>query len=94
MIRTIFAIALTGSAAAPAFAMDDMSCADFSAMDAAGQMHAMSEMDEGMMGSGGMMASTDATDAMSPEDTTKAVASTCADHPDMMVGEAMGMLPH
>ena len=36
MIRTILAIAVVGFAAAPAFAMDDMSCADFTAMDSAG----------------------------------------------------------
>ena len=37
MRRTILAIAMAGFAAAPAFAMDDMSCADFTAMDAAGR---------------------------------------------------------
>ena len=36
MIRTILAIALVGFASAPAFAMDDMSCADFTAMDVGG----------------------------------------------------------
>ena len=44
MIRMILAIALAGFAAVPAFAMDDMSCADFTAMDADARMAAMAEM--------------------------------------------------
>jgi hypothetical protein len=29
---------------------------------------------------------------MSPEDSAMAVASTCAEHPEMMLGDAMGMM--
>jgi hypothetical protein len=92
MIRTILAIAVVGFASAPAFAMDDMSCADYTAMDSAGQMQTMAMMEECMMASGGMMAAPDAADAMSPEDSAMAVASTCAEHPEMMLGDAMGMM--
>jgi hypothetical protein len=89
MTRIFLAMALAGFAAAPVLAMDDMPCADFTAMDAAGQAETVAMMEEGMGAmapAGGMMAS---TEAMSPEDTAMAVASTCAEHPDMMVGEAM-----
>jgi len=93
MTRIFLTIALAGFAAAPVFAMDDMACADYTAMDAAGQAKTVSMMEEGMASmeaSGGMMAS---TDAMSPEDTAMAVATACTEHPDMMVGETMkGMM--
>ena len=95
MIRTILAIAVAGFAAVPAFAMEDMSCTDFTAMDAAGQAKALAEWRRwlgGMMASGGMMAATGAG-AMSPEETAAALAATCAQHPEMMLGEAMGMPP-
>ena len=58
MIRLPLALALA-LAAAPAFAMgpDTMSCADFVAMDEAGQMAAMAPAEGGMMApEGGMMA--------------------------------------
>lgn len=92
MIRMILAIAVAGFAAVPAFAMDDMSCGDFTAMDAAGQAQAVAGMEEGTMATGGMMASADAG-AMSPEETAVGLAAACAQHPEMMMGEAMGMLP-
>jgi hypothetical protein len=95
MIRTILAIAVAGFAAAPAFAMDDMSCTDFTAMDSAGRAKAlmeMEEMDGGMITGGGMTAATGAGD-MAPEDAVAALTATCAQHPEMMLGEAMGMAP-
>ena len=49
MIRTILAIAVAGFASGPAFAMDDMSCTDFTAMDATGQAEAVAGLDEGTM---------------------------------------------
>ena len=69
MTRIFLAMALAGFAAAPVLAMDDMPCADFAAMDAAGQTETVAMMAEGMDAmapAGGMMAS---TEAMSPEDT-------------------------
>ena len=94
MIRTILAIAVVGFAAAPALAMADMSCADYTAMDAAGQAKAMTDMQEGMA-AGGMMAAPDpAASEMSPEDMAMAALTACAEHPDMMIGEAMNMTKH
>jgi hypothetical protein len=92
MIRTILAIAMAGFVSVPAFAMDDMSCADYTAMDSDRQIQAISTMEEGMMASGGMMASTDASEAMTPEDTAKAVAAACAENPEMWVGDALSMM--
>lgn len=92
-ILLVMAVAAGGFAAAPVLAMDDMSCADFTAMDAAGQAEAVATMEVGMGAmapAGGMMAS---TEAMSPEDTAMEVATACAEAPDMMVGDAMkGMM--
>lgn len=92
MTRIFLAMAMAGFAAAPVLAMDDMACADYTAMDAAGQAETVAMMEEGMAmePAGGMMASTEAT---SPEDTAMAAAAACAEHPDMMLGEAMkGMM--
>lgn len=108
MTRFLLAIAVAGFAAAPVFAMDDMSCADFTAMDRDAQMQALSGMEGGMASEGGMAAGGDSTDAggmmssdsggmmssdsssMSSEDQIATVTKACADHPDMMVGDAMG----
>jgi len=86
MKSILVALALAGSLAVPglAQAMDDMSCADFTAMDSQGQMDAIASM-EGGMAADGMMAG----DAMASDDMTMAVATACTEHPDMMVGEAM-----
>ena len=92
MTRIFLALALTGLAAVPALAMDDMSCADFAAMDSDARMAAMAEMTPAMgdAAAGGMMAT---TEAMSPEDTMMAAETACTEHPDMMLGEAMqGMM--
>lgn len=91
MLKIILVGALA-ALAAPAFAMDPMSCADFTAMDAAGQAKTVADMGDGMMAGGGMMAASDT--AMTPADTAKGLAGECAGHPDMMLDEAMGMLPH
>jgi hypothetical protein len=103
MIRLPLALALA-LAAAPAFAMgpDTMSCADFVAMDEAGQMAAMTAPEGGMMApaeggmmasdgdAGGMMASGgDAGGMMAEDHGAMAAASACAAHPDMTVGDAM-----
>jgi hypothetical protein len=103
MIRLPLALALA-LAAAPAFAMgpDTMSCADFVAMDEAGQMAAMTPAEGGMMApaeggmmasdgdAGGMMASGgDAGGMMAEDHGAMAAASACAAHPDMTVGDAM-----
>ena len=46
----------------------------------------------GTMAAGGMMAAP-ATATMAPDETARRWPPTCAEHPDMMLGEAMGMLP-
>ena len=112
MTRTFTAILVAGFAVAPAFAMEDMTCADFTAMSLEEQTETVSMMDEGMAPEGGMMAedATDeggmmaeeeagegemaeggmmAADSMAAEDTARRVASACAEHPEMMLGEAM-----
>jgi len=84
MTRILLALALAGSASLPAFAQstmmsgDTMSCSDYTAMDSAGQMKAMETMDAGMS----------ADDQMK---SGEMLASTCKDHPDMMVDDAMKM---
>lgn len=88
-------LTLAGALAFPLMsqAMDDMTCADFTAMDAPGQMDAVSMMGDSMA-AGDTMAPADAMaggDMMAADEMTKAVSTTCADHPDMMVGEAMKM---
>ena len=101
LATTVFALA-----ALPAFAMSDtMSCKDFTAMDAGGQMKTVEEM-HAMMGSGGMksgemksseMKSGDTGGAMTSggamssdtEAMTRQVAAACEASPDMMIGDAM-----
>jgi hypothetical protein len=93
-----------GLMASPAFAQmssEDMSCADFVAMDSSGQMEAMKSM-AGGMASDAMKSSDMASDAMKSGDmksgdmasgdmdvTADDVVSACADHPDMMVHDAV-----
>ncbi len=112
MTRILTAILVAGFAAAPAFAMEDMTCADFTAMSLDAQTETVSMMSEGMAPEGGMMAEGAtaeggtmaeeeageggmaeggmmAADAMAAEDTARRVASTCAEHPEMMLGEAV-----
>ena len=112
MTRTLTAILFAGFAAAPAFAMEDMTCADFTAMSLDEQAETVSMMTEGMASEGGMMAEGGtaeggmmaeeetgeggmaeggmmAGEAMAAEDTARRVASACAEHPEMMLGEAM-----
>jgi hypothetical protein len=94
-MKTLFATTiLLGSLAFPAFAQmaDDMSCADFMAMDSSGQMEAMKSMG-GMIEGDAMMSEGD--DAAKSEDmasdqmevTAKTVAQSCEGHDDMMVTE-------
>jgi hypothetical protein len=99
MTRIFLALAMAGFAAGPALAMDDMTCADYMAMDAAGQAEtvsmmegSMGAMDSAMDSAGGMMASSDAM--MAPEDTAMEVASACEGHPEMMVGAAIEGMMH
>ena len=96
---------LSSMLAFPALAQmswDDMSCPDFVAMDSSGQMEAMGSMASGMVSdSMEAMKSDDATksgDAMKFDDamasgemapTAEDVAMAGADHPDMMVHDAV-----
>jgi hypothetical protein len=106
MRRTFTAILVAGFAVAPAFAMEDMACADFTAMSPEEQADTVSTMaegmasDGGMMAEGGMMAQGDAgegmagagmmaADGMAAEDMARRAAAACAEHPEMMLGEAM-----
>jgi HdeA/HdeB family len=92
MRRMLVTIALAGFTAMPALAMDDMSCADFTGMDAAKQAETVAMMSEDAMASGSMMASSDAT---ADEPMAADLAAACADHPDMMLDEAMqGAMMH
>jgi hypothetical protein len=87
---------LVGSMAVPAFAQmaDDMSCADFMAMDSSGQMAAMESM-SGMTAGDKMMSEGDKamkSDAMAEggmEVTAETVAQGCEGHDDMMVTEVV-----
>ena len=69
----------TAGLAQDAMSADTMTCADFSAMDSAGQMEAIGSMETGDAG---------AEDTQSEDMATKALAA-CEAHPDMTVGEAM-----
>jgi hypothetical protein len=102
-VRTLLLMTiLSGVLISPAFAQmsaNDMSCADFTAMNSSGQMAAVDKMGRAMKsGDSGAMSS----DAMSSDDkasgkmasdrapvTAQSVAAACADHPDMTVHEAM-----
>jgi hypothetical protein len=103
MKRLLATTMLAGLMASPAFAQmsSDMSCADFVAMDSSGQMEAMESM-VGGMASEAMKSSDMASDAMKSGDlksgemasgevevTADDVISACADHPDMMVHDAV-----
>lgn len=105
MIRIIAALVLSATFAAPALAegmAGDMACKDFSALDHNGMMAAMEATkmapdamasEDGMMASGNAMASGDAMAAeggmMAEDDAMAALVKACADHPDMMVKDAM-----
>ena len=96
MKTLLAATILIGSLSVPAFAQmaDDMSCADFMAMDSSGQMQAMEAMGGAMAGGAMMSSEGDAmtSDAMAGEHmemTADAVADACADHGDMMVQDAI-----
>lgn len=91
MTRTLLAAAFVFAAALPALAMEDLSCKDFMAMDATGQMGAtgdtgamMAAAPEGEMANGAM-----AGGAMGQEIDRAAATDACGKHPDMMVGDAM-----
>lgn len=104
MIRILAALALSAAFAAPVLAegmAGDMACKDFSALDHDGMMAAMEAAKmahdamapDAMASEDGMMAS---GDAMAPEggmmagdDAMAALVKACADHPDMMVKDAM-----
>ena len=103
MRNFVVALTLAGSLALPglASAMDDMTCADFTAMDSKGQMETVGMMQHsegGMaagdnMAAGGTMAAGDNMAAgdgmMASHDETMTVTTACDDHPDMMLGDAM-----
>jgi hypothetical protein len=92
---------LSGVLISPAFAQmsaDDMSCADFTAMDSSGQMAAVDKLgamksgDSGAMSSAAMSSHDKASGKMASDRapvTAESVAAACADHPDMTVHEAM-----
>lgn len=92
MRRIFLTLATTAALSAPAWAMDamsadKMSCADYSAMDSAGQMKAVGMMQADHMQAGGSMS---ASGKMATGDEAMMQAkSACAAHPDMMVGDAM-----
>ncbi len=99
-MKTLLATTIvSGMLIAPAFAMSDMSCADFTAMDSSGQMAAMDSMSSGMKsGSDAMASDANSSDKMASSDsmgsdkmavTAESVAQACAGQPDMMVHDAM-----
>jgi hypothetical protein len=93
MNRFLMTIVLAGMAAAPALAMEDMTCADFTAMDAAKQAETVAMMSDPDGMASGMMAASG--DAMMAGDPTADLAAACAAHPDMMLDDAMNdaMMP-
>jgi hypothetical protein len=99
-MKTLLALTiLSGVLVAPAFAQmssEDMSCADFTAMDSSGQMAAMDSMGSGMesdaMASDSMKSDDMKSDDMASDDVTvtaESVAEACGEHPDMMVHDAI-----
>lgn len=96
MTRILLMLAMAGAVAAPVFAMDamsadKMSCADYIAMDSAGQMKSVDMMKMGGSGSADSMSSgsMSASSKMSTDDMMMTAETDCAAHPDMMVGDAM-----
>ena len=102
----LYAVALSGSLGLAAHAetgamttAPEMSCAEFSAMDAAGQMQAMATMTAGEMNatdatSGAMTTDGMATDAMATgamvdHAEMMAMIEACTGHDDMMAVDAM-----
>lgn len=93
MRKLLIATLLCGFAM-PAFAMSaDMSCKDFNAMDSAGQMKAVTEMDHAMKSDKMASADKGAMKSGSMESDgdkmTMQVAAACKEKPEMMVGDAM-----
>lgn len=94
-VMQAFAVAgLLGAAVVPALAQDSkmdpskMTCADLKAMDKAGQMEAMSQMEMAAAKSDGKeMTSDDAK--MSGEKMMPGTMTACDGHPDMMAMDAM-----
>ena len=93
MTKVLIAAMLLTASGLPALAQtsSDMNCAHYGAMNAASQMAAVDSMRSSMsatdkMGSssGGMSA-----DHMSSNEMAKKVATSCKDHPAMMVEDAM-----
>ena len=107
MRTLLMTMILSGALVSPAFAQmsaDDMSCADFTAMDSGGQMAAIDRMAGAMkpgdagamasdaMSSGAMSSGAMASGAMGAGEapvTVESLTAACAGHPDMMVHEAM-----
>ena len=90
MIRLILALGMA-ALTAPAFAMtaDSMSCADFTAMESADQMAAMTSRGRWARGRWARaMAAGDMMDT-SPDAMAMEAVEACEGHPDMTVGEAM-----
>lgn len=84
MKRLLLATVVAMGFVMPAFAMDDMTCADFMKQDSAMQMKTAESMKtDGAMASGGMMAGGDAATGM---------ATACKAHPDMTLHDAMGAM--
>lgn len=83
----------------PAFAQmssDDTTCADFIAMDASAQMEALTPPASDAMAPDAMASDKMADDKMAADPmasdmmaTGESVAAVCADHPDMMLQDAM-----
>ncbi len=93
MKRIMMAVAIGGLFALPAFAQDAMSadtmtCADFMAMDEAGQMEAMTAMEMAAGEASGTTMTED--EAMSSgQEMMPGTMTACEGNPDMMAMEAM-----
>jgi hypothetical protein len=86
MTRILTPILFACFAAAPAVAMEDMTCADFTAMSLDEQTETVSMMTEGMVSEGGMMAEGMAEGGMMAEEATGEGGMAGG---GMMAGEAM-----
>ncbi len=93
MKRILLAMSFAGAFALPAFAQDAMSadtmtCADFMAMDEAGQMEAMTAM-EMAAGEASGTAMTEDEAMAAGEEMMPGTMTACEGNPDMMAMEAM-----
>ncbi len=93
MTRIMMAVAIGGLCALPAFAQDAMSpdtmtCADFMAMDEAGQMEAMTAM-EMAAGEASGTAMTEDEAMAAGEEMMPGTMTACEGNPEMMAMEAM-----